>query len=981
MDLALSLDRRLARVALWGLAACLACGALSAGGAAAAAPAESSPPVSPDHLDLVRVWSCDFEAAEWDINYDRWPDRWTRFYDDDHPRYAEMQIERSEEAGAPAAAMVLRPDGASARLTSPPIFVIPKFSYKLRLRVKAKAVRHGEVRVQLAFCNRKDESRQIEQSQPLKANGRWEEVELGDFQPQDPDVDRVYLHFDYNRGERGDLNAEVAIADLRLYRLPSIRIETGSRYNVYTDPSEVKVTCSLSGILQQNPEVRFQLLDATNRSIGDRGQMRFDGELINQSKARASDIVDGFGSDKTSYEGAIEWRPPIHDFGFYRVRVGMFNPETGRPIGDARAITLAVVPESLPSGDGDEFGWSLPDADAPLPFDALQELLPRVGVKRVKLPVWFTPGDEQRGDAILSFSEQLAARGIDTVGVLEDPTPRLDDPMSKEPPPPIEGLFAADQSFWTPLVDHVIAKLSLRIRWWQLGRDGDTSFVGYKKLVDKVGAIRGQLFRFGQDIRMGIGWRWDHARDWPKRVTWDFEQMASRETLDAEGLGAALAAAPPATAHRWVMIEPPPVDLSAPEGADPADPNDPLTRAATVRRHERRVRDFVEQVLVAKMNDVNGVFISDPFTGSAEAADGLSGVMNRDGTPGELLLPWRTCARLLGGARYLGSIRLPQGSDNWLFLRPDGAVVMVLWNLAAEGSEPGSTPVEEALYLGEDVRVIDVWGASAEPEQRDGRQVIRVGRMPRFVYGLSEPVARWRMDANFEKSEVPSVFNVPHQNKVLFRNTFEQGVGGSMKVVVVANDPDDLMRHLDESSKWEITPNEQPIRLAAGESVESPISVKLWEAGYGEQPARLDFEVSADREYRFSVWRTLRVGLGDVTLDVATWIDDDGRLIVEQRMTKSTGDPVDFNCVLKVNGRRRKRTQVFQLGPEVDKKRFTYVRPEELVGQEMRLRIEEIDGERVLNHRFLVEPRSAPVEIAEEAEAPPEGLARLSTSR
>ena len=54
--------------------------------------------------------------------------------------------------------------------------------------------------------------------------------------------------------------------------------------------------------------------------------------------------------------------------------------------------------------------------------------------------------------------------------------------------------------------------------------------------------------------------------------------------------------------------------------------------------------------------------------------------MTPEGKPGELLLPWRTAATLLGGAEYLGQLRLPNGSANWMFRRADGQVVMVVWN-------------------------------------------------------------------------------------------------------------------------------------------------------------------------------------------------------------------------------------------------------------------------------------------------------------
>lgn len=914
--------------------------------------------------DLVRVLQCRFEDEKtddeegWDVNYDGWPDRWTRVYDDEHPSYVQMRIEPIDDSPEiPGRCFVIRPDGASAAATSPPIHVMPKFSYKLRLRLKVSDAEHGKARIGIAFHNAQDEVRQLELTAPLKSDGEWREVELGDFQPEDPQVDRLYVQIFYDRGERGDLKAEVSVADIRLYRLPSIKIETGSPYNVYTDPSDVKVTCNLSGIFERDPEIRFQLLDAANRLIVNGGELRLDGEIIHESRTRASEIVDGYGSDKSSYEGSMEWRPPIKDYGFYRVRVGMFSGTTGEPVGERRSITLAVVRPGLDTSESGEFGWTLPRADRPLSFPVLQELLPRVGVRLVKLPVWFPVGDEERGEELSRFAEQLAARGIETVGILQDPSLRISDPLSDATPPNIEGLLAVDPSFWTPMIDHVITRLSLRIRWWQLGADGDTSFVGYNKLVDHINAISTQMFRFGQDVRIGLGWRWDYPVNWKKPLSWDFEQMSGREQLDANGLAAALKSAPPSTAQRWVLVTPPEFTSETPEGVDPEDTKDPRVQAALVRSHQRRVRDFVEQILVAKRNGIEGIFVANPFSGSADIADAQTGVMNADGTAGELLLPWRTCARLLGSAEYIGSIQLPHDSSNWLFRRPDGQVVMVLWNLAAEADDANAAPLEENLYLGERIRVVSIWGNEEEVELRNDRQVIRVGRMPRFVIGLNESIARWRVAAQFQSPTFSSVFGVRQPNAIEIKNTFPQGVGGMVGLFVSDKSSLNAAHGSLSADEWNIEIDDPRLSLPAGSSVTVPFTVQLDDASFGNQKVRLDFAITADQDYRFSVWRELQVGLGDVSLEVKTYIGQDGRLVVEQQMRKLSGPPADFKCLLYSPERRRKRNQVFQLGPDLDKKRYTFLNTEGLIGQELRLRIEEIDGSRVLIHRFIVDPQ------------------------
>ena len=903
--------------------------------------AESSPKVQelapPTDLlaDLVQVWECHFDDEKWDLNYDKWPDRWSRIQDDEHPHYSKIEIE-SDSLRSSDRSLAIHPDGASATVMSPPIRVLPKFSYIVEFDLKIENVDHGRFFVRAELQNSAGEVLQVEQ-QRIKASSDWTEVSIEAFQPHDREIDRVVLYFDFVQGERADLEAKISLANLRMSRLPSIRIHTSNPFNVYTDPKDVVVTCSLSGILERNPEIRFQLLDATNRGIGEMGADLIEGQIISESKTKAKDIIDGYDGSGKGYEGQSNWHPPIEDYGFYRVKVQMISSITGNLMKE-ESVTVAVVPEQLEKSELGEFGWSLPHADSPLSFPVLTDLLPRVGVNMVKVPIWYAEDDEARGDDLVRFVELLAARNIITVGVLEDPTDKINDPLWEGIPSPIEGLLSRNPEEWIPLIDHVIVKLSLRINLWQLGRDGDTSFVGYDKLIDTIFHIRNNMFRFGQDIRLCIGWRWDHTKDWEKAISWDFEQMTGRKSTDAKELDKELKNAHATTGNRWVFVEP---------------PETPKNATNELERHQGRVRDFVEQIVVAKVHGADGIFVANPFSGHADPSMERFGVMNEDGSPGELLLPWRTCARLLGSAKYLGSITLPRGSSNWLFRRPDGQVVMVVWS---------HEDTEEIIYLGEDVHHINVWGDSHIPERQNGRQVVRVGRMPSFVMGLHEGIARWRISLAYQHPHVPSVFGVEHPLVLTALNEFGQGIGGSAEIYVPdLNGSDDLYNAPDDDA-WRLLPNAQRLILSAGERWTFPHNVLLSGAGYGTHRVRIDFDISADQEYRFSVWREITVGLGDLSLEVTSHLTENNRLIIRQKMKNDSKSPADFKCYLDSRLRRRKRNQVFQLGKEPDKKHYTYLKGDELIGTAMTLRIEELNGRRVIIHRFIAEDMPDPKE-------------------
>ena len=58
---------------------------------------------------------------------------------------------------------------------------------------------------------------------------------------------------------------------------------------------------------------------------------------------------------------------------------------------------------------------------------------------------------------------------------------------------------------WRPSLDPVLTSLSLKVRWWQLGLDNDTSFVGYPKAAEQVAQVRRLIARFGQQVYLGVG--------------------------------------------------------------------------------------------------------------------------------------------------------------------------------------------------------------------------------------------------------------------------------------------------------------------------------------------------------------------------------------------------------------------------------------------------------------------------------------------
>jgi hypothetical protein len=124
----------------------------------------------------------------------------------------------------------------------------------------------------------------------------------------------------------------------------------------------------------------------------------------------------------------------------------------------------------------------------------------------------------------------------------------------------------------------------------------------------------------------------------------------------------------------------------------------------------------------------------------------------------------------------------------------------------------------------------------------------------------------------------------------------------------------------------------------------------------GRQLLRLDFDVTADQRYQFSVYRQIEVGLSDIFLEAYTRLNENRELEVEQRLTNETDEVVSFKCYLYPPNRKRVMMHVEDHGRGVDVRTFRLYDGESLLGQTLLLRAEEINGSRILNYRVVAQP-------------------------
>lgn len=833
-------------------------------------------PIEQRYPDAVAVYSTGFES-EADGDFDDWPDNWVRRRGPGFPHYLAIRI--SQEACAEGQRCFrLNLDGGAALVYSPPVRIDRRYSYVLEVQVRPEGLQRDDAFVSLVFLDAQQQVLEAYTSERVRKTDGWVKLRLGPVSTEHDTASYAMIGLHVEPTEGVDLRGAALFDDLWLARLPRLVVDAAAARRLYTAGEPVALRYAASGLTQGDPRAALALLDAFGEALAEQQQS----------------LVGG----RPDEEQTGTWQAPIGQPGFYRVQVSLLG-DGG--LLERKEVPVAVLAPAVRAGGG-EFGWSITPERLPVGLSELAAMLDDAGVDWVKLPIWFDAADEAAADELVRFADGLSARGIGLVGVVDRPPEEVRRRMGLADRPAAVQVLRAPVEEWYPSLEPVLARLSLKVRAWQLGRDGDTSFAGFPLAVETVGEVKRQMDRIGQDVQLAVPWSWTFDPRSRQSTPWRWLSMSAAERLSGDELARRLSGGEGGAAGRWVGLV-------------------PLDR----RRYSLRERivDLVGRMTEAKVHSAGGIFLPEPF-------DDDHGVMNEDGTVGELLLAWRTTALALGGARYLGQLRLPGGSHNRVFSR-GGEVVVVAWS-----DEPRS----EVLYLGDDVRVTDVWGRTSRAGKVGEEQVIELGPLPVFVSGVNEAITRLRLAFRFARPRLPSVFGQPHENACQVRNFFGQAVEGRMRVL--------------PSDNWKVTPDECELKLGSGEELTQPFELTMpLNATTGPRAVRVEFDIVADRRYVFSAYDQIDVGLGDVLIEIASQLGADGALEVVQRLVNHSDEPVSFRCHLFAPNRRRVRGQVLELGRGQDVQTYRIPDGRELIGKVLWLRAEEIGGPRMLSYRFV----------------------------
>ncbi len=141
------------------------------------------PSTQPRHPDAVEIFDCKFDD-KWDVNYDRWPDKWRRQLGPGLPHYVDVSI--GPDAEAPDnSCLTVHVNGGGAHLETPLISVSDKFSYKVEARLRVADLHYSKAQVRVEFLDDDGAVLQSSGTDWLPETNGWMQVNLGPVNPED----------------------------------------------------------------------------------------------------------------------------------------------------------------------------------------------------------------------------------------------------------------------------------------------------------------------------------------------------------------------------------------------------------------------------------------------------------------------------------------------------------------------------------------------------------------------------------------------------------------------------------------------------------------------------------------------------------------------------------------------------------------------------------------------------------------------------
>jgi len=695
-----------------------------------------------------------------------------------------------------------------------------------------------------------------------------------------------------------DIQGSVGVDDISIEEKPQFEITTDQPRGIYNISDTVRASASIAGYLPADiDKIQFALYDINRRLISStimpiqREPVKSDaGSLVNRSRTQ------------------VDWEIPGLQSGYYRMTVALVG---GDDLQLNAHTTLAVVQDLGEYGRG-LFGWTLEGQQTQIGAADFALWLSRLGVFWVKYPCW-EPDKVARDELQVVFAKLQDAR-IQTVGMINQP-PQVHLEKFSASGEIVAAEVFRDPETWQTLLSPIMGQFSQKITMWQLGGERDFSFLGLPQLPEQIGEIvEGLEERNGQKIDVTLSWPWLEPPTPFAEASWRATCRSSAPPLSATELDAFLeksdseqAAAGLAGPGTWLLI-------------DPLD--------AKIYDRQTHIRDLVLRMATSRKHRVQAAFVTRPH-------DPQYGLLRPDNRPGEILLPWRTTALLLGNLRAVGAMRLRSQANNEVYINAKRAVVL-MW---------ADELTEELAYFGDGARMVDVWGRVTPLPTVEVRgqlvQRVPVGPEPVFLIGCDPAVLAFRMSVELGSDRLDSPLGRKEVMNIAFTNPMRESLIGQVRVI--------------PPRFWRVTPPRKSWRLLGGQDADVDFQVvRSNTADIGEYEVKIQFALETNPPEIVSVYRKVRVGLAGIDMNIETRLLPDGRLRAELVINNQMTTPRLYNCFFFPPAESFEQQQVpVPAGKEV-RRGINFRDGAEMIGKRFRVRAVEQNNKRVMNYEVTI---------------------------
>ena len=588
--------------------------------------------------------------------------------------------------------------------------------------------------------------------------------------------------------------------------------------------------------------------------------------------------------------------PPLPP-GWYEANLVMTS--RGQFVGRQKLDLIHLADSGVATPD-DRFGIIATD----LPFDGwgeLPDVLPYLGVGRVKLAVWNRHGDVQQADPA-GFDEllvRLKEIGVTPTACLLDLPPNITERARGES---WKHLLDGPLEDWQPQLAYMVSRHANHLDRWQLGGDGSEVFVTQPHMRQVYAKIYAEFAKLVQNP--------DLAMPWPAWYELEGQLPAT----------VALAVHPSVLPHQLPLYM---QDIRQNKGN-----NLSLTLQlmdASRYGREAQIRDLAQRVVCALAADAQRIDIPLPFTVAREDEDLVK-------QPQELFMIVRTLMNTLGGAVCKGQVPIAEGVEAYLFDK-NGQGILALWD---RGQQGGVRQLD--LSLGAAPRAVDLWGNVTpllRPTSPGKSQAVQltVTPMPIFLIDIDGQLAQLRASLAFDRPLIESSFQ-PHTRKIRFVNPYRTSISGTLRLKAPAG--------------WTITPPVLTFSANPGETFERDIIIEFpYNSFAGPKIIEATFTLQDGLGQTTTVPMTLNLGLSDVGMQTLA-IRDGKDVLVQQIITNYGNKPIDYVAFAIFPGQARQERLVTNLAAGRSTIKL-YRFPSSGGAARARTGVKELEGTRILN--------------------------------